>query len=272
MTPFPLLGTEDPNRHWCMALGQSNQTETSSTDSGTAEGAVVYRCLSGTATPGPLADPLISTTAPEYSSWPAYLRARYALGELSGLITCAYGGTALRPDPESEAIDGSPARWDPTAGRALLNAGWPGFTGVAGDLYAGAVYHWRSIGSPRLRFVSWLQGEKEAGRGANRGRSYETIYADYYESLYALVTAIREDLGCPTLIDPITLAEYYADPATTAVAQPVHDAAIAVAAAHPHAYLGANWDDLTLTGSGNHCEDVETLGTRRSAAVTAAGL
>jgi len=260
-----------------VALGQSNQRGKSSTDSGTSTTSWVYRGIAQTALAPPVVDPVFGATDTTFSSWPAFIRAREALGKRVVLITVAYGGTALAVDAEATADDGDEARWDPTAGRAL--APGTGLTEVAGDLHRAFLDAVEvleaAFGRPvPITVVHWNQGEKEGGRGSTLERSYAETYALYYAALYDLVTAIWEDVGAPVMVSPTSLFEAAEDEDITATYQPVHDAQLAVVAAHPHCYLGGSQDDLDLVDppSDIHIEDQNTLGTRNSAALTAAGL
>jgi hypothetical protein len=270
MGTFPVLWTGPNERakvEVYLCMGQSNMGGQS--DQATVAVPSAYSVLRSTlGYQPPLTDPKIfSVASTKNSSMPAFAVARWALGRRVIVLANSQSTTRLALDTEADALDGSVARWDPTAGRALPPG--TGDTGVAGDLYRIGLDCVSTFGhAPRA--LLWFQGEREAYYHTALGRTYQQTYDRYYAALYAFVTAIKEDHGCPTIVAPVSLYDLYPG-GPPAQYVPVHDAGVAVAAAHPDAYLGPLSDDLELMpGDEIHLRDVNTLGARWSAAVAAA--
>ena len=255
-------------------IGQSNRAGSSTQVQSTATGLAIWRGSVLTEySPSPAPQPATYTSGQTtYGSLASFSAAR---GVPVMALLLAIGGTRMVVDAAADAYDGSVARWDPTAGR-LLSA-YTGLTGVAGDLYRGALDLWTYAGQPELKAWMRYQGEQEADLGSNLGRTYQQTYDLYHTALTAFVTALWDDTGIPTVITPISKCyDHTADPGITRML-PIYDAQVAVAASHAHAYLGAETSDLDLMhthgDAGNlHIYDVSTLGTREAAAITTAGL
>ncbi len=112
----------------------------------------------------------------------------------------------------------------------------------------------------RLDAVLWYQGECDA--------AYGVAPEVYQAALEDLADAVVLDLGVPLVVAPVSLG-LAVDGTPSPVMQPIHDATLAAAAAHPDVWPGPSTDDLALEPDELHVHAVDELGVRWGEAVAA---